>query len=127
MSQNGDPKMAIFIGIYSIEGLDVGFMRGVAYIYIYVYVSTGLRLAPSAPVGWWALRENEQGTLKITEVIPQTVRYGVLSSEKRWTAVARKGGPRGWMSGSLLGSLGSTCETVPVLFGVLAGKTYIKV
>ena len=39
MSQNGDPKMAIFIGIYSIEELDVGFMRGGSiYIYIHIYI-----------------------------------------------------------------------------------------
>ena len=28
MSQNDDPQMAISIGIYSIEGPDVGFRRG---------------------------------------------------------------------------------------------------
>ena len=38
MSQNGDPKMAISIGIYNIEGPNMGFMRGVAYIYIYVHM-----------------------------------------------------------------------------------------
>ena len=58
-------------------------------------------------------------------IIPQTVRFGVISSEKRWAAAAPKGGPRGWMSGSLCGSLhgsihGSIHETVPLLFG--AGK-----
>ena len=38
--QNGDPKMAISIGIYSIEGpdVDVGFMGGGSqYIYIYIH------------------------------------------------------------------------------------------
>ena len=38
MSQNDDPKMAISIGIYSIEGPDMGFMRGVAYMYIYICI-----------------------------------------------------------------------------------------
>ena len=38
-----------------------------------------------------------------------------VSSEKRWAAVARKGGPRGRTSGSLHGS---THDTVPVLVGV---------
>ena len=42
MSQNDDQKIAVSIGIYSIEGLDVGFWGGgVAnniYIYIYIYV-----------------------------------------------------------------------------------------
>ena len=37
MSQNGDPKIATSIGIYSTEGLDVGF-GGVAYIYIHMYL-----------------------------------------------------------------------------------------
>ena len=38
MSQNGDPKMSISIGIYSIEGPDVGCMKGGWHIYIYKYV-----------------------------------------------------------------------------------------
>ena len=42
MSQNGDPTMATFMGIYSIDGPDVGFIGGVAYIYIcihmYIYI-----------------------------------------------------------------------------------------
>ena len=39
MSQNGDPKMAISIGIYSIEEPDVGFWEGGSiYIYIYIYI-----------------------------------------------------------------------------------------
>ena len=33
MSQNGDQKMPISIGIYSSEGPDLGFMRGVAQIH----------------------------------------------------------------------------------------------
>ena len=35
MSHNGDPKLAISIGIYSIEGPDVGFRGYRAHIYIY--------------------------------------------------------------------------------------------
>ena len=41
MSQNGDPKMTISIGIYSLEGPDVGFLGAGSinvYIYIYVYI-----------------------------------------------------------------------------------------
>ena len=37
MSQNGDPKMAISTGTYSIKGPDVGFMRGCS-ICIYIYM-----------------------------------------------------------------------------------------
>ena len=47
MSQNGDPKLAISFGIYSIEGPDVGFMRGgsmYTYIYICIYVYVIFRI-----------------------------------------------------------------------------------
>ena len=38
-SMSQDPKIAISVGIYSIEGPGVGFMRGgVAYIYIDIYI-----------------------------------------------------------------------------------------
>ena len=38
MSQNGDPNMAISLGIYGIEGLDAGLMRGGSSIYAYIYM-----------------------------------------------------------------------------------------
>ena len=45
LSQHDGPKMAISIGTYSIEGPDVGFMRGgsmyifmAIFIYIYIYM-----------------------------------------------------------------------------------------
>ena len=37
MSQNGDPKIAISMGKYSIEGPDVGFMGGSAYIHTHTH------------------------------------------------------------------------------------------
>ena len=52
MSQNGDPRIAISMGIYSIEGPDVGFMRGCniyiyvcicTYIYIYIHIGSTVR------------------------------------------------------------------------------------
>ena len=55
-------------------------------------------------------------------IIPQTVKFWVLSSYKRWAVVARKCGPRCRMSGPRYGSLyGSIRQTVPVLFGLFAG------
>ena len=66
MSQNGDLAMAISIGIYSIEGPDVGFMRGVAcmyvgcWIYVYIYMYIHMRITDDPGTyytGNWAARD----------------------------------------------------------------------
>ena len=44
MSQNGDPKIAISISIYSIEGPHVGFMGGSIYINIHMYTCISMYL-----------------------------------------------------------------------------------
>ena len=44
MSQNADPKMATSFGTYNIEGRDVGFGGGLAYVHVYIYISLSLSL-----------------------------------------------------------------------------------
>ena len=49
MSQNGDPKMAVSIAIYSIEGLDVGFWGGSISIYVCVYIYMSVHMYTYIP------------------------------------------------------------------------------